>query len=194
MLDAFAVRNGLRLERPSIPTQVPAESRDSTSMIFIFIIRFLPPQFSLLCLEFMIYEQASTNHSFHTIGRRFLFLFCIFSTLFQHVFQHVFNIFHHFSPLFLSKPPATWGQLFQVKSPAHGSAFTCYGAPICQWATASNLTLNGFNDFFFPPSFTLWPYDRKITLHSCRVFFIYPFNKDSLFEGGIRNRESTLKM
>ena len=117
------------------------------SLFHIHHNRFWSPQFCLACLVFLIQEQAQTNPSFHTIGRLFLFF--------------VVGIFHHFFTTFSTNQLSN--ALRKVKSPAHGSAFTCSGAPIFQWATASNLTL-------VMAGFPYGPTGKSS--HFCRVFYI----------------------
>ena len=86
LFDAFAVRNGLRLERPSIPTQVPAESiiiSYSSQSILISTV--------LSCLSCISDPRASTNkpfisHNWQAVSFFLVGIFNLFSTIFSPLF------------------------------------------------------------------------------------------------------------
>ena len=89
LLDAFAVRNGLRLERPSIPTQVPAQSRDSAAIIISYSSQSILISTVLSCLSCISDLRASKHKQtlhFTQLAGCFFFLLLVFSTIFSPLF------------------------------------------------------------------------------------------------------------
>ena len=134
LLDAFAVRNGLRLERPSIPTQVPAESiiiSYSSQSILISTV--------LSCLSCISDPRASTNKPFISHNWQAVSFFCCW--YFPPFFHHFFH-----QPTF--KRPSK-GQISSARISLH-------------MLRSSNLPMGyGFEFDTCHGRFSIWPY-RKI--------------------------------
>ena len=176
LLDAFAVRNGLRLERPSIPTQVPAESRDSASIIISYSSQSILISTNLSSLSCISDLRASKHKPLIPHNWQAVSFFCWYFQPFFHLF------FTIFSPLFSTNQlsNALPGQLSSARISLH-------------MLRSSNLPMGyGFEfDACHGRVFYMALPENQGIFVGC---FIYPFNKDLLIQGGIRNNESTLKM